>query len=296
MTVYDRMPEAGGMLSYSIPAYRLPKAIVRAQVRALEGMGIRFELGAGVGSDGLTLEDLRERYQSVFLATGLWNGKKLRLEKGELLDSGLEFLINVQQGDAKPVGKRVLVIGGGSVAVDVASTARRLGAHQVTMACLESLETMPAIPEDRIRRTRKGSPSCRRGVRSVSWSTMGNSLGWNWCAAPQSSTRKDASRRSFDTEERTIIEVDQVLVAIGQICGLILCGSALQTERGMIAAEKMTTATSLDGIFAGGDVTGRSATVVHAMASGKEAAASIDAYLDGQKLPPSPSTHRDRNC
>ena len=91
VTVYDRMPEAGGMLTYSIPAYRLPKAVVREQVKALEGMGIRFELGAAVGSDGLTLEDLRARHQSVFLATGLWDGKKLRMERGELLDSGLRI-------------------------------------------------------------------------------------------------------------------------------------------------------------------------------------------------------------
>ena len=148
VTVYDRMPEAGGMLTYSIPAYRLPKAVVQEQVRALEGMGIRFELGANVGDDGLTLDDLRARYQSVFLATGLWNGKSLRLERGELLDSGLEFLIDLQRGVERPVGERVLVIGGGSVAVDVAITARRSGARQVAMACLESLETMPAIPED----------------------------------------------------------------------------------------------------------------------------------------------------
>ena len=105
VTVYDRMPEAGGMLTYSIPAYRLPKAVVRAQVQALEGMGIRFELGANVGGDGLTLEDLRARYQSVFLATGLWNGKSLRLERGELLDSGLEFLIDVQRGVAQARGR-----------------------------------------------------------------------------------------------------------------------------------------------------------------------------------------------
>ncbi len=148
VTVYDRMPEAGGMLTYSIPAYRLPKSVVRAQVGALENMGIQFELGAGVGLDGLTMEDLRARYDSVFLATGLWNGKKLRLENSELLDSGLEFLIDVQTGKEKTVGQRVLVIGGGSVAVDVAITARRSGAQHVSMACLESLETMPAIPDD----------------------------------------------------------------------------------------------------------------------------------------------------
>ena len=91
----------------------------------------------------------------MFLATGLWNGTKLKIEEGELLDSGLEFLINVQKGK-KPVGKKVLVIGGGSVAVDVALTARRLGASQVTMACLETLETMPAVEEDLVQAKEDG--------------------------------------------------------------------------------------------------------------------------------------------
>src|SRR5512137_176131 len=113
VTVLDQMPEAGGMLTYSIPAYRMPKDVMAAQVRALEGMGIRFELGAALGGEGASLNDLRKRLDAVFLATGLWNGKSLRLEKSELLDSGLKFLIGVQVGGtARPkAGKRVLVIG-----------------------------------------------------------------------------------------------------------------------------------------------------------------------------------------
>ena len=106
VTVLDQMPEAGGMLTYSIPSYRMPKDVMAAQVRALEGMGIRFELGAALGSDGASLEDLRKRFAALFLATGLWNGKSLRLEKGELLDSGLKFLIGVQVGGQRAAESR----------------------------------------------------------------------------------------------------------------------------------------------------------------------------------------------
>jgi NADPH-dependent glutamate synthase beta subunit-like oxidoreductase/CO/xanthine dehydrogenase FAD-binding subunit len=286
VTVYDRMPEAGGMLTYSIPAYRLPKSVVRAQISALENMGIKFELGACIGLKGLTLEDLRATYQSVFLATGLWNGKKLRVEKGELLDSGLEFLINVQTGNEKPVGKRVLVIGGGSVAVDVAITARRLGAEKVTMACLESLETMPAIPDDILQAHEEGIT-----IRP-SWGPQrvveqdGKLAGMELVRCASVFDKDGRFAPVFDSSEKTIVEVDQVLVAIGQSADLSYADSSLRAERGMIVAEKETAATSLDGVFAGGDVTGQVATVVQAMAAGKTAAASIDAYLTGRQGDP----------
>ncbi len=282
VTVYDRMPEAGGMLTYSIPAYRLPKSVVQAQVKALEGMGIRFELGAAVGDDGLTLDDLRARHESVFLATGLWNGKKLRMEQAELLDSGLQFLIDVQRSLAKSVGERVLVIGGGSVAVDVAITARRSGARQVSMACLESLATMPAIPEDI-------EQAHEEGITILpSWGPQrvverdGKLVGMEFVRCTSVFDKDGRFAPSFDPAVTTVVEADQILVAIGQAADLAYA-AAVRTERGMIAIDKVTGATSLAGVFAGGDVTGDRATVVQAMAAGQKAAASIDAYLTGER-------------
>jgi CO/xanthine dehydrogenase FAD-binding subunit len=270
------------MLTYSIPAYRLPKAVVRAQVSALENMGIQFELGACIGRDGLTLQDLRARYDSVFLATGLWNGKKLRLENGELLDSGLEFLINVQTGKEKPVGQRVLVIGGGSVAVDVAITARRLGAEQVTMACLESLETMPAIPDDILQAHEEGITILPSWGPQRVVERDGKLVGMELVRCASVFDEHGRFAPVFDNAVKTIVEVDQVLVAIGQSADLSYASTSMRIERGMIVIEKESTATSLNGVFAGGDVTGAVATVVQAMAAGKRAAAAIDAYLTGK--------------
>lgn len=281
VTVYEQMPAGGGMLSYSIPGYRLPKGIIRSQVNALEGMGIQFKFGARIGDPGLTLQDLRARHQSVFLATGLWQGRKLRLEKGELLDSGLEFLIDVQTGKAKPVGRRVLVIGGGSVAVDVALTARRLGAQQVTMACLETLETMPAVPED-------AEQAQEEGITILpSWGPQrviaqdGKLTGMEMVRCTSVFDKDGRFAPVFDAAVTTMVEADQILVAIGQSADLTYLGAALQTGRGMITTEKKTSATSMEGVFAGGDVTGESATVVHAMADGNKAATAIHAYLMG---------------
>jgi len=292
VTVYDRMPEAGGMLMYSIPAYRLPKSVVAAQVRALEGMGIRFALGAAVGAamggDGRSLQDLQEHHDSVFLATGLWSGRSLRMERGELLDNGLEFLINVQRGATPRVGARVLVIGGGSVAADVAITARRLGARQVTMACLECEEEMPAVPED-------VEQVLEEGLRIMnSWGPHrileqdGRLVGMEMVRCTSVFDEAGRFAPAFDGEVKTVIEVDQVFVAIGQAADLSYAGLGMKTERGFIVTEARTAATSLEGVFAGGDVTGGSLTVVHAMADGRSAAASIDAYLAGAQPEPAP--------
>ena len=273
------------MLTYSIPAYRLPKAVVRAQVSALESMGIRFELGASVGGDGLTLQDLRARHQSVFLATGLWNGKKLRLERGELLDSGLEFLINVQRGVPNAVGERVLVIGGGSVAVDVAITARRLGARQVTMACLESLDTMPAIPEDIEQAHEEGItilPSwgphrvVERDGKLVGMElvrcTVRLRQGWALCAGLRSGRSRRSSRRTRcwlpSARPRTSPTP----------------GPALRTERGMIVADEETAPRAWTACSPAATSPAVAATVVQAMAAGQQAAAAIDAYLVGARL------------
>ena len=313
--VLDQMPEAGGMLTYSIPAYRMPKGVMAAQVRALEGMGVRFELGAALGGDGASLHDLRERYEALFLATGLWNGKALRLEKGELLESGLKFLIGVQVADsAKPrvgkqgqarrlpysdvgggarpkVGKRVLVIGGGSVAVDVALTARRLGATEVTMACLESLETMPAIPEDVEQALEEGITILPSWGPHRVLEQEGRLTGMELVRCTAVFDKGGRFAPTFDTTVKTVVTADQILVAIGQAAELSYAEAELKTERGLLVADKVSGATAIPGVFAGGDVTGSSATMVQAMASGQRAAASINAYLAGVQPEPARPNH-----
>ena len=135
VTVFEAMEEAGGMLNYGIPAYRLPKDVVKKQVKAIQSMGVQFKLKVNAGKD-ITLEKLRKDFNAVFCATGAWKQSSLRIKDEELLLSGLEFLTQVTRGLRKMTAKKVLVIGGGSVAIDVAVSARRLGVEQVTMVCL----------------------------------------------------------------------------------------------------------------------------------------------------------------
>jgi len=244
-------------------------------------MGIQFKFNAHIGDTGLTIADLRTRHQSVFLATGLWVGRQLKIEGSELLGSGLEFLINVQKDVKQFVGKKVLVIGGGSVAVDVALTARRLGASQVTMACLETLETMPAVEEDLVQAKEDGIQILPSWGPKRVIQQGGKLSGLELIRCTSVFDKNGRFAPVFNEKETTRVEADQVLVAIGQAAELAYAESSLLIERGLLVTLKSTTVTAMDGVFAGGDAAGDSVTVVQAMASGKTAAAGIGAYLQG---------------
>ena len=153
VTVFDAMSEAGGMLTHSIPGYRLPKEVVRKQITALEHTGVKFVLGTTINKGALA--QLITDFDSTFLATGAWRDKSIDVAGGEHLQSGLEFLIGLRSS-RKPPGDKVLVIGGGGVAIDVALSALRLGAKRVTIACLETREHYAGS-------FRRDRPSDRRG-------------------------------------------------------------------------------------------------------------------------------------
>ena len=144
--VFEKLPEAGGMLLYSIPSYRLPKDVVRKQVRALEGMGITFQNGVTVGKD-VTVAELMGRFAAVFVAGGAWKERPLGIKGEKLALSGLEFLNRINGGDRTIPGKKVAVVGGGNVAMDVARTLLRLGAEPVVLY-RRTRDEMPAFKDE----------------------------------------------------------------------------------------------------------------------------------------------------
>jgi NADPH-dependent glutamate synthase beta subunit-like oxidoreductase/CO/xanthine dehydrogenase FAD-binding subunit len=278
VTVCDRLPEAGGMLRYCIPAYRLPKDVVQRQVAALRAMGIEFKLGVTVGKE-LPLSRLRKSHDAVFLAPGAWRQKTLGLEQEALLQSGLDFLIEVQNGRRGAPGRKVLVIGGGSVAVDVAITARRLGAERVTMACLEARDSMPAFAEDL-------ELALEEQIALLpSWGphrilTRGGTLtGMELRRCTSVFDAEGRFRPTYDPGETMTVEADCVMLAIGQGTDLDLGDRALATARGLIVADEETQATNLPGVFAGGDAATGAATVIAAIAAGRRGALAFDASL-----------------
>ncbi|MBI5487579.1 MAG: FAD binding domain-containing protein [Deltaproteobacteria bacterium] len=281
VTVFDALPEAGGMLVGGIPAYRLPAEVVRRQVAAYAGMGIEFRMGEAVGRGPTSLAALRKAFDAVFLGTGAWKEKRLGLEHEEKLDSGLRFLAEARSGAAKSVGRRVLVIGGGNVAVDVAISALRLGAKEVTMACLERRDQMPAFPEDleqaqleRVKILPSWGPSrvlLRDGVLA----------GMELVRCTDVFDAQGRFAPAFDAGTKTTVEADQVLVAIGTGVDVSYAGKAVRTAGGRPVVDEATGATSASSVFAGGDMTRGPASVVEALAAGRRAALAIHRELGG---------------
>jgi NADPH-dependent glutamate synthase beta subunit-like oxidoreductase len=283
VTVFDAMPEAGGMLTYGIPAYRLPKDVVRRQVAAFARMGIVFRLGEAVGEKGTTLAALRKSFDGVFLGTGAWRQKKLGLEHEELLTPGFDFLLGIQRGTVKSPGRHVLVIGGGNVAVDVAISALRLGAKDVTMACLERRDEMPAFPEDidqALLERVKIMPSWGPHRVLLEGSALAG-LELVRCTAVFDAQGRFAP--TFDPATKATVHADQVLTAIGLGVDLSYAGQYLKVERNVAVVDKETGATSVRGVFAGGDMTIGPASVVEALAAGRRAAEAIHAGLANGK-------------
>ncbi|MBI5501427.1 MAG: FAD binding domain-containing protein [Deltaproteobacteria bacterium] len=308
VTVFDALPEAGGMLVGGIPAYRLPGEVVRRQVAAYAGMGIEFRLGEAVGkgqagagerwsggavgrgserSSGwgkgkTSLAALRRAYDAVFLGTGAWKEKRLGLADEEKLDSGLRFLSDARSGAVKPVGRRVLVIGGGNVAVDVAISALRLGAKEVTMACLERRDQMPAFPED------IEQAQLERVKILPSWGPSrvllqgGVLAGMELVRCTDVFDAKGRFAPAFDPGTKTTVEADQVLVAIGTGVDVSYAGKTVRIAGSKPVVDEATGATSARGVFAGGDMARGPASVVEALAAGRRAAEAIHRELSGE--------------
>lgn len=283
VTVFDKMPEAGGMLTYCIPGYRLSNDVVRKQMKAYEKMGIQFMLNTNIGEKGKTLNDLRKKFNSVFLATGTWQQKNLNLEKSDLLTSGMDFLTHMEQYKKQSPGNKVLVIGGGNVAVDVAISALRIGAKEVTMVCLEDRETMPAFPEEIRQAVQEGVKIMNSLGPHKILELKGRLTGMEFTRCTQVFDKQGCFHPLFDLSKKEIVQADRIIVAIGQSAELAYAGKSIKTDRGLITVHPETGATNLSGVFAGGDVTIGPSSVISAIASGRKAAESIDAFLSGDK-------------
>ncbi|SMB98087.1 NADPH-dependent glutamate synthase beta chain [Thermanaeromonas toyohensis ToBE] len=286
VTVYDALASPGGMLRAGIPRYRLPLEVVERETQRILNLGIRFVPNTRLGED-ITLEELRSQYQAVILAVGLQKSRLLNIPGAELkgILPGLDFLRQVAQGEKVEVGRRVVVIGGGNVAMDVARTARRLGAEEVHVACLESRKEMPAHSWEIEEALEEGI------ILHNSWGPK-RFLG----EGEVKSIELMQCTRVFDEEGRfnpqynpevtTTIPADTVIVAIGQAADLSFLGeqSSIRTAKGLIAVDPVTLATDVPGVFACGDVVRGPSSVVEAVASGHEVAETVKRYLNGQDL------------
>lgn len=279
VTVFDRNKEAGGMLTYAIPAYRLPKDVVGRVVEVLKDIGVEFKLGLEVDAKA-TVKDYKNKFDSVFVASGAWGKNLINIQGEELTLSGLEFLYKISNKQQGKPGKKVVVIGGGNVAVDVAISSLRLGAEEVSMVCLESREEMPAWEHELAQALEEGVkllPSW--GPEKIVEKDGGVSgMMLKKCLSVFNSAGRFAPVYG---QEKFTLEADCVILAVGQRAEVELYGQDLELNGRYIAVDEENQATSMTGVYAWGDAVTGPATVVSAIAGGRKASSSINLYLGG---------------
>jgi len=287
VTVFESLPVPGGMMRVGIPSYRLPYDAVQREIDDILALGVELKCSHKVEDTKALLDD---EYDAVFVAVGAHQGARLPIPGVDLpeVTTATDFLRQAALGEKPDIsieGKRVLVMGGGNVAVDAAMTAVRLGAAWVGMTCLESRETMPAHEweiQDAMEEGIEVFPS--RTFKEVAASD-GHVTGLR-CTEIDFRGFVEG-RPDFDEIPGTeqVIEADAIIFAIGQRPDVSCLPEEIQVRRRFAAVDRATLATEIPGLFAGGDVVTGTAFVVDAIAAGHRAAHSIDTYLKGEPLP-----------
>jgi len=293
VTIFEALSVPGGMIKVGIPDYRLDKDVLMDEIKMIEDMGVEIRLGQAVGKD-FTLADLKsEGYKAIYVAIGAHKDQKLGIpnEEAEGVISSVEFLHALNMGDKTKPGKKVLVIGGGNVAMDAARSAIRLGC-EVTVVYRRSKDEMPAN-EWEIEHAEEEGVEFRfltapaevvvEDGRVTGLKCVKNKLG-----------KKDAGGRRRPepvADSEFVIDADCIIRSIGQYSErekLEAAGMKIFSEKSVVSADRRTTQTVIDGVFAGGDCLRGPATAIEAIADGNRAAKAIMNYLEGTDLPIDP--------
>jgi NADPH-dependent glutamate synthase beta subunit-like oxidoreductase len=307
-TIFEMEPQPAGMLYTGVPGYRLPRELIRAEVAVIQSLGVEIQCNTQVGKD-VSFVDLRRDYAAVIIACGAKRSRALPIPNADAIGvmGGVDFLRDVSLGKEVSLGQRVIVIGGGNVAYDVARTvlrqeeydvsrtaARMAGVRQVNLVCLESLEEMPADTveilegqEEGIFRHNSWGPrevlvderDSQKFVRGVKFARCTQVYDENKRFAPK-----------FDESVTTEIGGGTVLLSVGQSADLGFIdaqrdGIEMRSPQ-QIVNDPATCATSAPGIFIAGDIAYGPRLMIHAIASGKQAARSVYRYLRGKDIAP----------
>ncbi len=284
VTIFDAMPEMGGMLRYGIPEYRLPKAVLAKEIKIISDLGVTMKNGVKLGRD-ISLDTLKNEFDAILLAVGAWKSSSVGC-KGEELNGvwgGIDFLREVNIGNIPDIGERVAIVGGGNTAMDACRTAVRCGAKEVYViyrrtraeAPAEDIEITEAIEEGVTFKflTNPDEIIGENGkVKAVKLQIM--ELG-----EPDASGRRSPKPIEGKFE---ILEIDTFISAIGQKCDTLGLDGIELGRRGTVTADESNCLTNIEGIFAAGDATNGGASIaIDAIAEGNRAARAINAYLLG---------------
>ena len=283
-TVFEKNAKPGGMLVYGIPSYKLEKDVVAAEIDVIRAMGVEIRCGVEVGKD-ITLGQLRaEGYKAFYLAIGCQGGRMAGIPGEDAADvmTAVDFLRTMADNEGTSVTGRAVVIGGGNVAIDVARTARRCGAEQVSMYCPESREAMPATAEEVAEaEAEQVQVNCGWGPKEI-LTENGRVTGvvFKRCV----SVLDEAGRFApvYDEADTVTVPCERVFLSIGQSIqwGGLLEGTRVQLAGGgRAAADPLTYQTAEPDVFVGGDVYTGPKFAIDAIAAGKEAAVSLHRFV-----------------
>ncbi|MBP3893926.1 MAG: FAD-dependent oxidoreductase [Atopobiaceae bacterium] len=287
VTIYDKQPKLGGMLRYGIPEYRLPKAVLDREIQIILDAGVEVHTNTQLGRD-VQFDELRTQYDAVLLAIGAWKSMPMRVP-GEDLDGvygGIDFLERLGLGERPVLGERVAVCGGGNTAMDCCRTAVRLGAKEVYVVYRRTRNEMPAADIE-IEEAEEEGVTFKFLTNPIEFygedgHVSGMKLQIMELGEPDASGRRRPVPVEGATED---IPIDNVLMAIGQGADCEGVDAGLLTQRGTIACDELTFRTSIDNVFAAGDVTNRGAGIaIQAIAEAQKAALCINNYLEGDEV------------
>lgn len=287
VTIYDAMPQMGGMLRYGIPQYRLPKDIVDQEVAIIEKMGAKMVNNMKIGRD-IDFEYLNSQYDAVYVAIGAWTSSKMRCPGEELpgVIGGIDFLRKVTLNEPIEIGNKVAVVGGGNTAMDACRTALRLGAKEVYILYRRTRDEMPAEDIEIIEAEEEGVIFKYLVAPIEIIEEDGKAKKIKLQKMELGEADASGRRRPVPIEgEVEVIDVDLVIGAIGQGVDLEGFESLQATNWNTIVTDESTFKTSMDGVFAGGDAINDGAGIaIEAIGDAKRAAVVIDKHLQGEKI------------
>ena len=300
--VYEMEPVPAGMLFLGVPEYRLPRGLIEAEVEVIKALGTEIICNIKIGKD-ITFDELRKKHQAILIAVGAKKSRKIPLSNldAEGVLGGVDFLHDISLHEDVKLGGKVVVIGGGNVAYDVARTVvrqteydvsrtaiRQEGVKEVHLVCLESFEEMPA---DTIEIEEGSDEGVARhnswGPKDILLDDSGKVKGIRFikCTRVFDENKKFAPK--FDESETLELEADTIILSVGQATDLTFIDAkeVALTERGELKLDSSKTKTGADGVFAAGDVSLGPGLMIDAIANGKLAARKIYTYITGKQFP-----------
>ena len=289
-TIFEKLPVAGGWMAVGIPEYRLPRNILAREIDIIRHLGVEIKTGVTFGRD-ITFNSLQaEGFAAIFMGIGLQSGRRLGIEGEDAqgVVQGLEFLRNTALGKEVPVGRTAVVIGGGNVAFDCARTLVRKGVEKVTIMYRRTRQDMPAHEEEILEAEREGVQFMFLAApERIIKDSQGTATSIVYIKMQQGDPDDSGRPVPVPVEgSETVLDIDTIIPAVGQAADTfdIKGENVPMTRRGNLDADPVTLQTSMKWVFAGGDAVYGAKSVADAVACGKEAAESIDRFINGMDL------------